>query len=115
MQDLARAARLDRGTVGDFLVRRRWPQARTQGAIEQALGWPFGALGELAEGLSPAGVGDEPAVEGSSVGAAAGDLTVRVSRLPPEQQAEVWALVERLEGSGGRDWRLPPDEGEGHT
>lgn len=53
---LAREAGVDNGTVADFLSGERWPQARVQGKLERALGWPAGAIADLADGLDPAAV-----------------------------------------------------------
>lgn len=46
----AKAAKLDAGTLGDFLDGNRWPQDRTMTKIEQALGKPVGWITDLREG-----------------------------------------------------------------
>lgn len=43
----AAKAKVDQGTLGDFLNGDRWPQAPTRARIEKALGWPAGRIGEL--------------------------------------------------------------------
>lgn len=48
--DLARAAKIDNGTLGDFLAGRRWPQTRTRARIEQALGLHVGFINQVASG-----------------------------------------------------------------
>ena len=50
--DLSRRARVDIGTVSDFLDGDRWPQASTRLKLEEALGWPPGAIAAIAEGRS---------------------------------------------------------------
>jgi transcriptional regulator with XRE-family HTH domain len=42
-------AKVDPGTLGDFLDGRRWPQAPTRRKIEKALGWPAGRISDLAD------------------------------------------------------------------
>ena len=60
----------DRGTIDDFLSGTRWLQVRTQGKIENALGWPAGSIRQIADGgpapelaaseeTSPGGHGDQ--------------------------------------------------------
>jgi transcriptional regulator with XRE-family HTH domain len=49
--DLMRETGLDPGTVGDFLNGQRWPQAPTRGKIEKALGWPYGRIKQIADGI----------------------------------------------------------------
>lgn len=53
----ARKAKLDPGTLGDFLDGRHWPQARTRNKIEKALGWPSGRISDLADGIDPSNSG----------------------------------------------------------
>lgn len=48
--DLASVAQVDPATVGDFLGARRWPQMKTRGALEKALGWPAGSIARIADG-----------------------------------------------------------------
>ncbi len=50
LRDLAAAADLDYGTVGDFLAGTRWPRRSTRGRIEQALDLQPGLLDRLATG-----------------------------------------------------------------
>lgn len=56
--DLTRETGLDPGTVGDFLNAGRWPQAPTRGKIERALGWEYGRIKLIAEGVDPGEVPD---------------------------------------------------------
>lgn len=62
--ELARAAQLDLGTVSDFLSGKRWPKVGTRGAMEIALAWPPGTIGQLGSGarlediVSASGQGD---------------------------------------------------------
>lgn len=49
---LAEAAKVDPGTVGDFLNYERWPKTGTQGKIEKALGWPAGSIRQMGTGQS---------------------------------------------------------------
>lgn len=60
---LAAKAKIDLGTVGDFLNGLRWPKAPTQGKIEKALGWPPGSIHQLGQG-DAVDVPMEPAVSG---------------------------------------------------
>jgi hypothetical protein len=55
--DLAKAAGIDPGTVGDFLSGARWPKQRTQGRIEKALDWAPGTLMAIATGAPAPAVG----------------------------------------------------------
>jgi hypothetical protein len=52
----AQEAQLDPGTLSDFLEGRRWPQGPTRAKIEKRLGWPPGALDDLAAGQSLSGI-----------------------------------------------------------
>jgi transcriptional regulator with XRE-family HTH domain len=49
--DLARAAQIDNGTLGDFLAGRRWPQTRTRARIESALELTPGFINQVASGF----------------------------------------------------------------
>lgn len=49
--DLARAARIDVGTAGDFLNGSRWPQRATQNRIEEAVDWHLGTIYNWEHGL----------------------------------------------------------------
>jgi len=48
--DLARDTGKDEGTILDFLNGLRTPQLKTRGLIETALGWPAGAIDDIAAG-----------------------------------------------------------------
>ena len=61
--DLARAASVDAGTVGDFLAGTRWPKGVTRGKIAGALGWTPESLDRLERGEEPRSaesVSDQP-------------------------------------------------------
>lgn len=58
--DLASGAKVDPGTISDFLSGERWPQIRTLGRVERALAWPAGAVARMLNG------GAAPAVGGST-------------------------------------------------
>lgn len=58
--DLHQAARIDPGTVSDFLAGTRWPQIKTLGRIEQALGWKAGTIAAVLAGGPVPDVGGEP-------------------------------------------------------
>lgn len=47
----ARRAKLDPGTLTDFLEGRRWPQGPTLAKIESGLGWPAGRITDMADGF----------------------------------------------------------------
>ncbi len=47
--EFAKVARVDSGTLIDFLEGRRWPHAPTRAKIEAALRWPPGRIVDLAE------------------------------------------------------------------
>jgi hypothetical protein len=47
VSDLARRAGIDHGTAADFVSGERWPIHKTQGRIEEALGWEAGAIDRL--------------------------------------------------------------------
>ena len=49
-QQLAERARLDVTTISTFFNGHHWPQSRTRAKIEAALGWPVGALADVASG-----------------------------------------------------------------
>jgi hypothetical protein len=46
----AARAKVDTGTLGDFLNGGRWPHTPTRRKIETALGWPAGRISDLADG-----------------------------------------------------------------
>jgi hypothetical protein len=47
----ASRAAIDPGTLGDFLDGKRWPQGGNRAKIERALGWPIGAIADMADGV----------------------------------------------------------------
>lgn len=51
--DLARAARIDLGTAGDFLNGTRWLRRATQNKIEEAVEWWPGTIGYYERGEEP--------------------------------------------------------------
>jgi predicted DNA-binding transcriptional regulator AlpA len=65
IQQLIDASGLDRSTLGDFLDGKRWPQSRTLGAVEKALGWPVSSIALMLEGGDPP-VGGDPAPESAA-------------------------------------------------
>ncbi|WP_161387594.1 helix-turn-helix domain-containing protein [Enterococcus hirae] len=64
--DLAREAKVDVGTVGDFLREERMPRIATLSRLEKALGWDPGSIDAAARGRD-----------------------VRVSRLDPDDAQSV--------------------------
>lgn len=50
VSDLARRAGIDHNTATTFVSGERWPIHKTQGSIEEALGWPSGTLDRLSHG-----------------------------------------------------------------
>ncbi|WP_133755447.1 hypothetical protein [Naumannella halotolerans] len=50
---LRTAAKVDTGTLNEFLAGNRWPKLATQGKIEDALGWSAGTISAIAEGDPP--------------------------------------------------------------
>ncbi|TDB85272.1 XRE family transcriptional regulator [Actinomadura sp. KC216] len=59
-EQLAERAGVTVKTVYNLEAGERWPQARTRGAIEDALRWRAGDLARIAEGREPLG-GQDPA------------------------------------------------------
>lgn len=62
--ELARAAGLDAGTVGDFLDGSRWPRVPTLAKIDAALGWDPGTTGAVAAGGDAPNVGADAHSQG---------------------------------------------------
>lgn len=78
--ELAREAKTDIGTVLDFLNGNRKIQSKTQGKIEEALGWPPGTLLDIArEGLE---IADLASMES----APARNLSVVPERVQPVEE-----------------------------
>lgn len=50
----AERARIDPGTLSDFLDGKRWAQAVNRTKIEKALDWPAGSINDMADGVPPA-------------------------------------------------------------
>lgn len=93
VRDLAREARADAGTIGDFLSSERWPRAATRGRIEKALGWPAGTIREVAEGApAPSSDGSEPDPEVADL--LANDPTLSVAAR--EHILNQYRLLQRL-------------------
>lgn len=63
IRDLAEKARVDPGTLSDFLNGRRWPHRPTLAKISEALGFQSDHLRAVAEGDRTEDVGDEPAAD----------------------------------------------------
>lgn len=57
--DLARHTGLDPTTISDFLDGTRWPRARTLAKIDEAFGWPAGALDTTSRSEELPNYGDE--------------------------------------------------------
>lgn len=53
VSDLARRAGIDHGTAADFVAGDRWPIHKTQGRIEDALGWSPGTIDRLTHEAEP--------------------------------------------------------------
>ena len=97
---LAEQAGVDAKTLRDLLDGKRWPQAVTRGRLEQALGWTYGQLEDLAEGRVDA-PGDEP---GSPEAAILADRTLTASQkeaLLVQLRVLREAAGIRTEGDGG--------------
>lgn len=106
---LALEAGLDAGTVGDFLNGSRWPQLRTQGAIERALGWQSGSIHQIGRGADPETVGapiqDPPAYVAAPGATKEGGLLenevlrqlIAMRGQFDQMQAELRTLSERVE------------------
>jgi hypothetical protein len=47
----AKKAKIDPGTLADFLEGKRWAHRSTQAKIEQTLGWAVGSIEDLAHGV----------------------------------------------------------------
>jgi transcriptional regulator with XRE-family HTH domain len=83
--DLATRAGVSRATVNAFLTGATWPSAETLGRIEEALGWPPGAIEEQATEPEP----DRPATKNTAADfVTILDQEVMMS-LTPLQRAEV--------------------------
>lgn len=102
--ELATQADVDPGTVGDFLGARRWPQLKTRGALERALGWPAGSISRIAEGGQPPIVQPAPPPEPEPF-----DLAAEANRLTPRQQAAVLAVVRAMLDPGAPEPTDEPD------
>ncbi|MBO9522293.1 MAG: hypothetical protein J7518_12215 [Nocardioidaceae bacterium] len=90
---LVAVARVDAGTVGDFLNGKRWPKIGTQGKIEKALSWPLGMLRAIAAG---AAVPDPADPEGNGTKAEESD-DVRFRRPAGLDSAQWTRIRERAE------------------
>lgn len=84
----ARKAGIDAKTLATFLGGTTWPQGPTRTKIEQALGWPIGALTDIEDGRSIAEATSPPATEPAAI--------LDVSGLPHSQRAALAALVETM-------------------
>ncbi len=98
IQQLIDASGLDRSTVGDFLDGTRWPQQRTLGAIEEALGWPSGSIPEVLEG------GEPPSVGGSQDDSADQEDSL-LYRRPEGLDDEEWERIKQ-ESRGFIEWQI---------
>lgn len=103
---LVSVARVDAGTVGDFLNGKRWPKIGTQGKIEKALGWPLGTLRSIAAG----GPAPDPASPDGSTFTGADPDAFRFRR-PAGLDAEQWARIrERTESY--LSWQVEQELGQ---
>ena len=87
--DLARAARVDIGTVNDFLSGSRWPRLTTLGKLDEALGWEVGSIDRTARGGSP-----QPRVSGQPQDDGHVLLDLDLSDVPADYRAEVAAAAQ---------------------
>jgi transcriptional regulator with XRE-family HTH domain len=74
-EELADRAGLDRKTIYHLESAERWPQVKTRGALEEALGWASGDLIRIAEGGEPSNFTAADA-EAATAEASAHDATV---------------------------------------
>lgn len=79
----AKKAKVDPGTLTDFLEGRRWPQGPTLAKIETALGWPAGRIVDMADGF---GAGDG----NGSVGRGGDDAPLFRYQRPPGLSDQEW-------------------------
>lgn len=99
-------AKIDPGTLGDFLDGKRWPQGRNRAKIEEALGWPVGSIEDLSEGLpleQVVGPSREdadfvPTGAGGISGISEDELLRRLDRMRQEQNEIVSELLRRRGG-----------------
>jgi len=96
--DLAVAAGLDKGTVGDFLAGTRWPRPSTRGAIEASIELRPGALGRIAEGRSTVEQ-ERPAVTAEPASPVGLGLDDAAEGLAPEQVERIRALILDIKGT----------------
>lgn len=91
---LAETAKVDPGTVGDFLAGERWPKIGTQGKIEKALGWPAGVIRQIGNGddtIEPPMDRNRPAP--TSVGPSTEDADTLLYRRPDGLTDKQWEDV----------------------
>lgn len=98
--DLARKGNVDPGTVGDFLSGQRWPKLRTQGRIEDALGWPAGTIAAVVNGAEPPGSQAEPKVYRQKVSGEMEILFAHYGELTPMERMR---LAQRIQEEAMRD------------
>lgn len=92
------ATGIDNGTLGDFLSGQRWPQIKTQGAIERALGWPAGTIAGMLAGSPAPAVGGPTEDDETDIG----DL---LYRRPEGLTDEQWEQVKQ-ESRGFIEWQI---------
>lgn len=105
--DLARRASVDAGTVGDFLSGQRWPKLRTQGRIEDALGWDAGTIAAIVNGAEPPSPKTEPTVYRQRVDGEMEILFAHYGELTPMARMRLAQRIQEeamrdLEGGDGR-------------
>lgn len=105
---LVRSAEADPGTIGDFLKGVRWPKYRTQGKIEQALGWEAGTIQSVADGAKPPPLAPR---DEDGVGAVSEDDDTLLYRRPPGLSDEEWTRL-KTQTRDWIEWQLDRAAGE---
>lgn len=99
--NFADEAGLSVDTVRDFITGQRWPRARKQWQMEDALGWPRGRIDTIAreydvvtdERIQSAGMSDRPPGHLPALESAPEpQLTVDLTELTVGNRHKVWAL-----------------------
>lgn len=103
LAELARVAKVDPGTVGDFFAGIRWPRTSTRGRIETALGLHPGSLLAAAEHRDPQPApetvsGDDEALDfvATGKGGARGISDAGVIDELEQMQKRISEILERL-------------------
>lgn len=96
--DLKDAAQVDPGTIADFLEGNRWPQIKTLGKIERAVGWSAGTIAGMLAGAPG------PTVGGHTQDREAEEATLRFRR-PDGISDEKWEQL-KAEAEGIIEWTI---------